>query len=141
MQRIVFIVHLSLLLSTIEVAAQPSERPATAMFLIEGGFGYAGDEILQVFFTNGEDQIMRAGQGGFIAVGGQLQFANVKQLMLRASIGFKYNTTAAENVNIRLTTSGFSKSVEVCSFNQGINFNTFFFSKRLFGGSGIRKGS
>ncbi len=70
---------------------------------MEGGIEYGGDEILEVFFTNGEDQTMRAGQGGLIAVGGQLEFANVKQLMLRASIGIKYNTTAAENANIRLT--------------------------------------
>lgn len=46
---------------------------------------------------------MRAGQGGYIAVSGQLEFAQVKNLLLRGSIGFKYNTTAAENANIRLT--------------------------------------
>ncbi|MCU0387886.1 MAG: hypothetical protein MUE71_04710, partial [Chitinophagaceae bacterium] len=36
-------------------------------------------------------------------VGGEFQFANVKQLMLRTSIGINYNTTAADNANIRLT--------------------------------------
>jgi len=46
---------------------------------------------------------MRAGQGGLLVAGGQLTFAEVKSLMLRASVGFKYNTTAAENANIRLT--------------------------------------
>jgi hypothetical protein len=92
-----------MLSSAIEVTAQQSYHPLTAKFLIEGGIDYGGDEILQVFFTNGEDQTMRAGQGGFIAVGGQLEIANVKQLMLRATIGLKYNTTAAENANIRLT--------------------------------------
>jgi hypothetical protein len=104
MQRIFYVFYLCLIFSSSkQVFAQQSERPLTAKFLVEGGVEYGGDEILQVFFTNGEDQTMRAGQGGFIAFGGELQFANVKQLMLRASFGIKYNTTAADNANIRLT--------------------------------------
>ena len=103
MKRIIFVLHLGLFLTTIQVFAQQSEQPLSAKFLIEGGIEYGGDEILQIFFTNGEDQTMRAGQGGYIAVGGELQFTSVKQLMLRASIGIKYNTTAADNANIRLT--------------------------------------
>jgi hypothetical protein len=103
MQKIVFPVFLFMLLASTQVFAQQTDRPVTAKFLVEGGIEFGGDEILQVFFTNGEDQTMRAGQGGLIAVGGELQFSNVKQLMLRASIGIKYNTTAADNANIRLT--------------------------------------
>jgi hypothetical protein len=103
MKRIVICLHLILFLTTTRVFAQPSERPLTATFLVEGGVEYGGDEILQVFFTNGEDQTMRAGQGGYIAIGGQIQHSSVKQFMLRATIGVKYNTTAAENANIRLT--------------------------------------
>jgi hypothetical protein len=102
-KKIVFVLHLGLVLTTFQVLAQQSDRNSIAKFLIEGGIEYGGDEILKVFFTNGEDQTMRAGQGGYVAVGGQLQFSSVKQLMLRASIGIKYNTTAANNANIRLT--------------------------------------
>ena len=102
-RRMIGIVMLSLLLQATQLFAQQAGRPLTAKFLVEGGIEFGGDEILQVFFTNGEDQTMRAGQGGFIAVGGELQFGNVKQLMLRTSIGIKYNTTAADNANIRLT--------------------------------------
>lgn len=103
MKRIVFVLYLGLALFTNQGFAQKSTSPLTAKFLIESGIEYGGDEILQVFFTNGGKQNMRAGQGGFIAFGSQLKFSNVKQLMLRASIGIKYNTTAAENANIRLT--------------------------------------
>lgn len=103
MKKITSIIILVLSLTTIQAFAQQSDQNLTAKFLLEGGIEYGGDEILQVFFTNGEDQTMRAGQGGYISVGGQLQFSNVKQLMLRASIGIKYNTTAANNANIRLT--------------------------------------
>lgn len=103
MKRIIFGLHLVLLLITIQVFAQQTERPLTAKLLIEAGIEYGGDETLQVFFTNGEDQTMRAGQGGYIAIGGELQISSIDQLMLRASIGVKYNTTAADNANIRLT--------------------------------------
>ncbi len=103
MKRIIFIVALGTFFTTSKVFAQQSDRPVTPKFLMEAGVEYGGDEILQVFFTNGEDQTMRAGQGGYIALGGQLEFGNIKQLMLRTSLGFKYNTTAADNANIRLT--------------------------------------
>lgn len=102
MKRIIFGLHL-VFLTTTQAFTQQVEGPLTAKLLIEAGIEYGGDEILQVFFTNGEDQTMRAGQGGYINVGGELQFSSVKQLMVRASIGIKYNTTAADNVNIRLT--------------------------------------
>jgi hypothetical protein len=103
MKRIIFVLHIVLIFNTTKVFAQQTERSLTSKLLIEAGIEYGGDEILQVFFTNGEDQKMRAGQGGCIAVGGELQFSSVKHLMVRASIGIKYNTTAADNANIRLT--------------------------------------
>ncbi len=103
MNKIIFVLHLGLLLTSFQVFAQQSEQPVVAKFLIEGGVEYGGDEILQVFFTNGEDQTMRAGQGGYLAFGGEFQFPKAKSLMLRTSIGIKFNTTAADNANIRLT--------------------------------------
>lgn len=103
MRKLLFVIGFGFLFISIEVAAQQIEKPVITKFLVEGGIEYGGDEILEVFFTNGEDQTMLAGQGGYIAVGGELQFAKVKQLMLRATIGIKYNTTAADNANIRLT--------------------------------------
>lgn len=103
MRKLLFVIGFGFLFISIEVAAQQIEKPVITKFLVEGGIEYGGDEILEVFFTNGEDQTMLAGQGGYIAVGGELQFAKVKQVMLRASIGIKYNTTAADDANIRLT--------------------------------------
>ncbi len=83
--------------------AQEKEPGVKAKLLLEGGIEFGGDELLQVFFTNGGDQVMRAGQGGFLSVGGQLEFPSVEQLMIRGGIGWKYNTTAADNANIRFT--------------------------------------
>ncbi|TAD86400.1 MAG: hypothetical protein EAY75_08410 [Bacteroidetes bacterium] len=103
MRKLVFVLAISLLLSKSGVFAQQSEPTVRAKFLMEAGVEFGGDEILKVFFTNGEDQKMRAGQGGYIGVGTEVQFSQVKQLMLRASVGLKYTTTAADNANIRLT--------------------------------------
>ncbi len=103
MKKLLFVLLLGLILTSVQVSAQQTEKPVIAKFLIEGGIEYGGDEILKVFFTNGEDQTMRAGQGGYVAFGGEFQFSKVKGLMLRTTIGIKYNTTAADNANIRLT--------------------------------------
>lgn len=93
---------LMLLISTNIVLSQTNNN-LTVKFLVDGGVEYGGDEIMKVFFTNGGDQTIRAGQGGYLAIGGQLQLSSIKNVILRTSIGFKYNTTAADNANIRLT--------------------------------------
>ncbi|MBS4042309.1 MAG: hypothetical protein KGZ59_00640 [Chitinophagaceae bacterium] len=92
-----------LVLNTNIAFSQTQNSNVNVKFLVEGGVEYGGDEILKVFFTNGGDQTMRAGQGGYVSIGGQFEFSAIKNFMLRTSIGFKYNTTAANNANIRLT--------------------------------------
>lgn len=72
-------------------------------FLFGGAFEFGGDEVAKVYFTNGQDQSVRAGQGVSIALGAEYQFKNVEQLLLRATIGYKYVTTQADNAHIRLT--------------------------------------
>ena len=72
-------------------------------FLIGGALEFGGDEIAEVYFTNGETQSVKAGQGGAIGIGGQLQIPRVEKLLLRATVGYKYVTTQADNVHIRLT--------------------------------------
>ena len=103
MKQLLLILHLSLFLLFTAAHSQETKNPLKAKFLIEGGAEFGGDEILTVFFTEGGDQTMRAGQGGFLALGGQFELQETKRFMLRASIGVKYNTTAADNANIRLT--------------------------------------
>ncbi len=83
-----------------QVLSQDAKKPVIAKFLIEGGADWGGDEILQVFFTNGGDQTMRAGQGINLGFGGELQFTNVKQFMLRSAISLKWSPTAADDANI-----------------------------------------
>lgn len=66
-----------------------------------GGIEFGGDKIAEVYFTNGADQSVNAGQGGSIYAA--LEYALHKSFRIRTLAGFKYVTTAAENANIRLT--------------------------------------
>ncbi len=86
----------------------PSTAQTTAPFkpvrlLLSGALEFGGDEVAKVFFNNGEDQAVNAGQGGTISVGAQFEFRQTRKFVLRTSIGYKYLTTAADNVHIRLT--------------------------------------
>mgnify|MGYP000943670593 FL=1 len=80
---------------------EPKYRPVR--FLVGGALEFGGDEVAKVFFTNGETQAVRAGQGGSISIGAQVQFPKASKFLLRGSIGYKYVTTQADNVHIRLT--------------------------------------
>jgi len=103
MKKLLLSIQISLLLASFNAFSQKPDNQIITKFLIEGGAEYGGDEILKIFFDNGEDQSMKAGQGLYLAVGGQLEFLKAKNFMLRASVGIKYTTTAASNANINLT--------------------------------------
>jgi hypothetical protein len=77
-------------------------KPKALRFLIMSGLELGGDEVAEVYFTNGETQGVKAGQGISLGVGGQYQVPGVEKLLLRATVGVKYVTTQAENVHIRL---------------------------------------
>ena len=66
-----------------------------------GGIEFGGDKIAEVYFTNGADQSVNAGQGGSLYAA--VEYALHKSFRIRTLAGFKYVTTAAENANIRLT--------------------------------------
>jgi hypothetical protein len=72
-------------------------------FVIQGALEMGGESIGTVVFTDGSDQDVRAGQGGTVAVGGELRPAYASPVFLRGTVGYKYLTTAATNVNITLT--------------------------------------
>ncbi|HEY4650137.1 MAG TPA: hypothetical protein VIG72_01935 [Pontibacter sp.] len=89
----------------VAVAAPPQNTTnyKPVRLLLGGAFEFGGDEVAKVYFTNGQDQSVRAGQGVSVAVGAEFQFPKAEQLLLRATIGYKYVTTQADNAHIRLT--------------------------------------
>ena len=82
---------------------QPAPRRPSLGVVIEGALEMGGDRVVETFFTNGESQTMRAGQGGTFAVGGELRPHAAAPLALRATAGIKFVTTAATNADIMLT--------------------------------------
>ncbi len=100
-ENLSFIILLTFLSSN--MLAQEATKKSPVRFLIGGALEFGGDEVAKIYFTNGEDQSVRAGQGGTISVGGQFQLPKEPRLLFRATLGFKYVTTQADNVHIRLT--------------------------------------
>ena len=121
-----FAVIALILISNILAFAQDTEDSFQAKLAIEAGVEFGGDEILQVFFTSGEDQTIDAGQGGFISAGGQFHLPSVP-VYLATTLGVKYTTTAASNANIRflrfpLNVMGYYKFMD--GFRVGAGGNT-----------------
>ncbi len=79
------------------------KKSTPVRLLLAAGLEFGGDKIAEVFFTNGEKQSVRAGQGIAAGVGVQLQIPGVESFLVRSTVGFKYLTTAADNAHIRLT--------------------------------------
>jgi len=91
-------------LISLDLSAQDVSTAANTVkpfgFLLDVGLELGGDEIAEIFFTNGDDQSVNAGQGGSIAVGGEYA---IDKFAIRGTVGWKYVTTQASNANIRLT--------------------------------------
>lgn len=82
----------------------PSSAPASPIaFVLEGGFEFGGDEVLELLFTNGDTQKLTAGQGGTIAAGLQFQPASVPRLSIAGTVGYKFVTNASENADIGIS--------------------------------------
>lgn len=85
------------------VASTTNKQVTWARLLVGGALSMGGDRVAEVYFTNGGSQSVKAGQGISVAVGGEFQIPKVEKLLLRATVGYKYVTTAADNAHIRLT--------------------------------------
>jgi len=88
----------------VEIAPEVEKRPSPFLILIGAAYEFGGDEVAKVYFTNGEDQSIKAGQGLSGALGVEYQFPKVEKLLLRTTVGYKYGyVRETENAHIRLT--------------------------------------
>ena len=101
MKRIIFLLLFSAACTTNAQITSNNQQPLR--FLLGGALEFGGDNVAEVYFTDGSVQKMNAGQGGTLFAGAQLRLTKSEKLFLRGSIGFKYLTTKADNANIRLT--------------------------------------
>jgi hypothetical protein len=82
-------------------APAPTPRSGPTLgFVTDVSLEMGGDDILTVAFTNGENQTIRAGDGGTLAIGGILRPSAGSPLSLRATAGIKFSGTAADDANI-----------------------------------------
>ena len=95
----------ALLLSVSSFSQDNSDIKSKAKlkFLVGGALEFGGESVAEVFFTDGSEQSLNAGQGGTIFAGGELFFNENQNFSLRGTVGFKYLTTKATNYNITLT--------------------------------------
>lgn len=71
--------------------------------LVGGALELGGDAIAVVSFQDGSTQKVNAGQGGTFFLGGHWDLDKNNLWSLRATLGIKFVTTKATNVNITLT--------------------------------------
>jgi hypothetical protein len=87
---------------TTMVAASTPKGPFLG-FVIAGAGEFGGDPVATVTYTDGTSQDVNSGQGVSLAVGAELRPSHNSPLALRATVGYKYVTTMAENADITLT--------------------------------------
>jgi hypothetical protein len=85
------------------LAQENGKRIFPVRFLLKGGMELGGDEVAEIYFTNGETKSVKAGAGFSIAVGGQFQIPSIDKLLFHTTVGYKYENAPAENADIRLT--------------------------------------
>jgi len=69
--------------------------------LLEGALEFGGDSVAQVFFTDGSDQKVKAGQG--VTLSGGFYYRPSASFDIHATAGYKFVTTKADNADITLT--------------------------------------
>jgi hypothetical protein len=85
------------------MAEEPAGGDGAAVgFTVEADLEYGGDDLATVHFTDGESQHVKTGQGLTLALGGQYKPSEVSPFAVRATVGYKYVTTAATNADISI---------------------------------------
>jgi hypothetical protein len=80
--------------------AAEAKSGAKLGFLVEGDIEYGGDDIVTVSFKDGSTQDIKAGQGATLALGGYFKPEESSPFSVRATVGYKFVTTAASNADI-----------------------------------------
>ena len=72
-------------------------------FVIEAAGEIGGDPFATIEFEDGTTQDVETGRGLTVAVGGKVRPSAESPFAVRGTVGFKYVTTMADNVDITLT--------------------------------------
>lgn len=102
LRRLPSLLTCALLATSLDAQSSPGQHAGTPGLrpVLEFGIEGGGDRIATVTFTNGDRQSVRAGQGGTLAAGALWVPTADLPVSLRATLGFKFQTTAADDVSI-----------------------------------------
>lgn len=103
MKKLTLILFIIVASKNLLFAQEAEKKKSPVRLLIAGTMEFGGDPVAEVYFTDGNTQSVKAGQGVSLGVGGQFQVPDLEKLLFRATVGYKYVTTAADNAHIRLT--------------------------------------
>lgn len=92
---------LASLVGLLSLPAQASDIAGTG-FVLDGTAEFGGDPVATVLYSDGSTQTVKAGQGLGFDLGIHHRFEEVPY-SLRATIGYKYVTTQADNADIHLS--------------------------------------
>ncbi len=94
---------LALSLPTLGAQAPAASPVAPHKFgwVLDATFEFGGEEVADVVFTDGSRQSLTAGNGGTFSFGAE--YRPVPRLGLRGTLGWKFSTSAADNVNVMFT--------------------------------------
>jgi hypothetical protein len=81
-------------------AAYAQDDGARFGFALEADLEYGGDDFATVSFTDGSSQHIKTGQGVTLALGGHFKPSEGSPFGIRATVGYKFVTTAAQNADI-----------------------------------------
>lgn len=85
----------------VSVGSQTS-KAGRVEFLLGGALEFGGESIGELTFQDGSVQKMYAGQGGTFMAGAAYILGKNENFELRGTLGYKYLTTKATNVNVSL---------------------------------------
>ncbi len=76
-------------------------EPGHFGFVLNGAAEFGGDDLVDITFTNGDTQHIRAGQG--VTLGGGIHYRPVSvPVDFAATVGYKFVTTAASNLDLSI---------------------------------------
>jgi hypothetical protein len=102
-RKLLFLLLVAFSSSNYLFAQEIVENQSPLRLLVGCALEFGGDPVAEVYFTDGNTQSVKAGQGVSLALGGEFRLPKAEKFSLRATAGYKYVTTAADNAHIRLT--------------------------------------
>ncbi len=80
-----------------------ADEPINSLsLLVQGGYDFGGDKLLEIEYLDGSVDTLRTGQGFNLAIGGELRPNGSKDFSLRGTAGFRYSSNRESDVEANI---------------------------------------